>query len=64
MSEQPIQLDTLQVQVKEVPLRKLSGGPDRMFVQTDGTGKVLVDFADGANEWGKALELDEEQYEA
>ena len=64
MSEQPIQLDTLQVQVKEVPLRKLSGGPDRMFVQTDGTGKVLVDFAGGANEWGKALELDEEQYEA
>lgn len=64
MSEQPIQLDTLQVQVKEVPLRKLSGGPDRMFVQTDGTGKVLVDFADGVNEWGKALELDEEQYEA
>jgi len=35
-----------------------------MFVQTDGTGKVLVDFADGVNEWGKALELDESQYEA
>ncbi|EKT4485220.1 hypothetical protein QEM02_005408 [Pseudomonas putida] len=35
-----------------------------MFVQTDGTGKVLVDFADGVNEWGKALELDEAQYEA
>jgi len=64
MSEQPLQLDTLHVQVKEVPLRKLSGGPDRMFVQTDGTGKVLVDFADGVNEWGKALELDESQYEA
>lgn len=64
MSEQPLQLDTLHVQVKEVPLRKLSGGPDRMFVQTDGTGKVLVDFADGVNEWGKALELDEAQYEA
>lgn len=64
MSEQPIQLDTLVVQVREVPLRKLSGGPDKMFVQTDGAGKVLVDFADGAQEWGKSLELDEAQYEA
>ncbi|MGO3983026.1 hypothetical protein ABI582_01445 [Pseudomonas sp. SAS7] len=64
MSEQPIQLDTLHVQVKEVPLRKLPGGPDRMFVQTDGTGKVLVDFADGVNEWGKALTLSEKEYEA
>lgn len=64
MSEQPIQLDTLHVQVQEVSLRKLPNGPDRMFAQTDGTGKVLVDFADGANEWGKALELNEEQYEA
>ncbi|WP_146230354.1 polymorphic toxin type 15 domain-containing protein [Pseudomonas sp. LB-090624] len=64
MSEQPIQLDTLHVHVQEVSLRKLPNGPDRMFVQTDGTGKVLVDFADGANEWGKALELNEEQYEA
>nr|WP_314477590.1 DNA/RNA non-specific endonuclease [uncultured Pseudomonas sp.] len=64
MSEQPLQLDTLVVQVHEVPLRKLSGGPDRMFVQTDGAGNVLVDFADGAHEWGKSLELDETQYEA
>jgi len=64
MSEQPIQLDTLVVQVREVRLRKLSGGPDKMFVQTDGAGKVLVDFADGAQEWGKSLELDETQYEA
>lgn len=64
MSEQPIQLDTLHVQVQEVSLRKLPNGPDRMFVQTDGAGKVLVDFADGLNEWGKALGLNEEQYEA
>ncbi|MFJ4156872.1 hypothetical protein ACIPZF_19010 [Pseudomonas sp. NPDC089752] len=64
MSEQPIQLDALRVHVKEVPLSKRSGGPDRMFVQTDSSGKVLVDFADGVNEWGKALELNEEQYEA
>ena len=40
MSEQPIQLDTLHVQVQEVSLRKLPNGPDRMFAQTDGTGKV------------------------
>jgi len=59
----PIQLDTLVVQVHEVSLRKMSHGPDRMFVQTDGTGKVLVDFADGLNEWGKSLELTEAQYE-
>ncbi|WBM31148.1 MULTISPECIES: GH-E family nuclease [Pseudomonas] len=59
----PIQLDTLVVQVHEVPLRKMSHGPDRIFVQTDGTGKVLVDFADGPNEWGKSLELTEAQYE-
>lgn len=64
MSEQPIQLDTLHVQVQEVSLRKLPNGPDRMFVQTDGTGKVLVEFADGAHEWGKSLQLDETQYEA
>ncbi|MBF8670790.1 hypothetical protein IR012_14860 [Pseudomonas putida] len=64
MSEQPIQLDTLVVRVREIPLRKIRGGPDRMFVQTDGTGKVLVDFADGVNVWGKALELNEAQYEA
>lgn len=64
MSEQPIQLDTLHVQVQEVSQRKLPNGPDRMFVQTDGAGKVLMDFADGLNEWGKALELNEEQYEA
>lgn len=64
MSQQPIQLDPLVVQVREVPLRKLSGGPDRMFVQTDGAGNVLVDFADGAHEWGKSLALDDTQYEA
>jgi hypothetical protein len=64
MSEQPIQLDTLHVQVQEVSLRKLPNGPDRMFVQTDGTGKVLVDFASGTDEWGKSLTLSEEQYEA
>ena len=59
MSEQPVQLDTLVVQVHEVPLRKVPGGPDRIFVQTDGTGNVLVDFADGLDEWGKPLELNE-----
>lgn len=59
----PIQLDTLVVQVHEVPLRKMSHGPDRMFVQTDDSGKVLVDFADGPNEWGKSLEFTEAQYE-
>ncbi|MBK4991364.1 DNA/RNA non-specific endonuclease [Pseudomonas sp. S36] len=64
MSQQPIQLDPLVVQVREVPLRKLSGGPDKMFVQTDGAGNVLVDFADGVHEWGKSLVLDETQYEA
>lgn len=64
MSDQPVRLDTLHVQVQEVPLRKRSGGPDRMFVQTDGTGKVLVDFANGVKEWGKALELNEVEYEA
>lgn len=64
MSEQPIQLDTLVVRVREIPLRKIRGGPDRMFVQTDGTGKVLVDFADGVDVWGKALELNKAEYEA
>lgn len=64
MSEQPIQLDTLVVRVREIPLRKIRGGPDRMFVQTDGTGKVMVDFADGVDVWGKALELNEAEYEA
>ncbi|WAB96302.1 GH-E family nuclease [Pseudomonas putida] len=64
MTDQPVQLDTLHVQVQEVALRKLPGGPDRMFIQTDGTGKVLVDFADGVSEWGEALQLDEERYEA
>lgn len=64
MSEQPIQLDTLVVRVREIPLLKIRGGPDRMFVQTDGTGKVLVDFADGVDVWGKALELNEAEYEA
>lgn len=64
MSEQPVQLDTLVVRVREIPLRKVPGGPERMFVQTDGTGKVLVDFADGVKEWGKALELNEAEYEA
>ncbi len=63
MSEQPVQLDTLVVQVHEVPLRKVPGGPDRIFVQTDGTGNVLVDFADGLDEWGKPLELNEAEYE-
>ncbi|MCI0913455.1 polymorphic toxin type 15 domain-containing protein [Pseudomonas putida] len=64
MTDQPVQLDTLHVQVQEVALRKLPGGPDRMFIQTDGTSKVLVDFADGVSEWGEALQLDEERYEA
>ncbi|MGN8258694.1 polymorphic toxin type 15 domain-containing protein [Pseudomonas sp. SMSB3] len=64
MSADPIQLDTLVVQVHEVPLRKLPNGPDRLFVQTDGAGNVLVDFADGVDEWGKSLTLSETQYEA
>lgn len=64
MSEQPVQLDTLVVRVREIPLRKVPGGPDRMFVQTDGTGNVLVDFADGVKAWGKTLELNEAEYEA
>ncbi|UXH38275.1 hypothetical protein [Pseudomonas promysalinigenes] len=64
MSEQPVQLDSLDVRAREVPLRKIPGGPDKMFVQTDGNGNVLVDFADGVDEWGKSLKLDETQYEA
>lgn len=63
MSEQPVQLDTLVVRVHEIPLRKVPGGPDRMFVQTDGTGNVLVDFADGVNAWGKTLELNHADYD-
>ncbi|WP_449432744.1 hypothetical protein [Pseudomonas putida] len=63
MNDQPIQLDTLVVQVHEVPLRKLPNGPNRMFVQTDDAGNVRVDFADGVNEWGHSLELNETQYE-
>ncbi|NQD54407.1 hypothetical protein HP546_03415 [Pseudomonas sp. CM25] len=64
MSIQPVQLDTLVVQVHEVPLRRVPNGPDRMYVQTDGAGNVLVDFADGADEWGRSLTLGETQYEA
>ncbi|HGX3311251.1 TPA: GH-E family nuclease [Pseudomonas aeruginosa] len=64
MSDEPIQLDSVVVQSREVQLRKVPGGPDRMFVQADGTGNVMVDFADGKNEWGKALDLNEAQYEA
>ncbi len=64
MSDEPIQLDTVVVQSYEVPLRKVPGGPNRMFVQADGTGNVMVDFADGLNEWGKPLDLNEAQYEA
>lgn len=64
MSVEPIQLDTLVVQVHEVPLRKLPSGPDRMYIQSDGAGNVLVDFADGVDEWGKSLALNETQYEA
>lgn len=64
MNEQPVQVDTLVVQVREIPLRKLPNGPERMFVQTAGTDRVLVDFADGVKAWGKALELDEAGYEA
>lgn len=63
MSE-PTQLDTIVVKSHEVPLRKVVGGPDRLFVQADGTGKVMVDFADGMNEWGTPQDLNEEQYEA
>ncbi|HGW5537660.1 hypothetical protein [Pseudomonas aeruginosa] len=64
MSDEPIQLDTIVVQSREVQLRKVPGGPDRMFVQADGTGNVMVDFAVGKDEWGKALDLNEAQYEA
>ncbi|MFK1432506.1 hypothetical protein ACIU0H_02450 [Pseudomonas aeruginosa] len=64
MSDEPIQLDTVVVQSYEVPLRKVPGGPNRMFVQADGTGNVMVDFADGLNEWGKPLDLNEAQYES
>lgn len=63
MSEQPVQLDSLDVRAREVPLRKIPGGPDKMFVQTDGNSNVLVDFADGVDEWGKSLKLDDTQYE-
>ncbi|WCY00807.1 hypothetical protein KK201_28685 [Pseudomonas aeruginosa] len=64
MSDEPIQLDTIVVQSREVQLRKVPGGPDRMFIQADGTGNVMVDFAVGKDEWGKALDLNEAQYEA
>lgn len=64
MSDEPIQLDTVVIYSYEVPLRKVPGGPNRMFVQADGTGNVMVDFADGLNEWGKPLDLNEAQYEA
>lgn len=47
MSDEPIQLDTIVVQSREVQLRKVPGGPDRMFIQADGTGNVMVDFAVG-----------------
>ncbi|MCQ9863048.1 polymorphic toxin type 15 domain-containing protein [Pseudomonas aeruginosa] len=63
MSDEPIQLDTIVVQSREVQLRKVPGGPDRMFVQADGTGNVLVDFADGNNPWGDIRDLNEAQYE-
>ncbi|HFX1080047.1 TPA: polymorphic toxin type 15 domain-containing protein [Pseudomonas aeruginosa] len=63
MSDEPIQLDTIVVQSREVQLRKVPGGPDRMFVQADGTGNVLVDFADGKNPWGDIRDLNEAQYE-
>jgi hypothetical protein len=63
MSEKPIQLDTLDVKAYRVQLRKISGGPDAIFVQANDTGTVMVDFADGVNEWGKALELNESEYE-
>ncbi len=64
MSDEPIQLDTVVIYSYEVPLRKVPGGPNRMFVQADGTGNIMVDFADGLNEWGKPLDLNEAQYEA
>lgn len=64
MNVQPTQLETLVVQVHEVQLRKLASGPDRMYVQTDGSGNVLVEFASDTDEWGKSLTLSEEQYEA
>lgn len=63
MSDEPIQLDTIVVQSREVQLRKVPDGPDRMFVQADGTGNVLVDFADGKNPWGDIRDLNEAQYE-
>jgi hypothetical protein len=63
MSEKPIQLDTLNVKAYRVQLRKISGGPDAIFVQANDTGTVTVDFADGVNGWGKALELNESEYE-
>ncbi|MGU2293290.1 hypothetical protein ACSEQ4_30865 [Pseudomonas aeruginosa] len=63
MSDEPIQLDTVVIRSYEVPLRKVPGGPNRMFVQADGTGNVMVYFADGLNEWGKTLDLNEAQYE-
>ena len=54
MNVQPTQLETLVVQVHEVQLRKLASGPDRMYVQTDGSGNVLVEFASDTDEWGKS----------
>ncbi|TGY33041.1 MULTISPECIES: hypothetical protein [Stenotrophomonas] len=60
MSDLP-QLDTLTLQVHEVPLRRMPHGPGRMFVQTHGSGKLLMNFADGVNEWGKSLALTEAQ---
>ncbi|WP_276575195.1 polymorphic toxin type 15 domain-containing protein [Pseudomonas juntendi] len=64
MNVQPTQLETLVVQVHEVQLRKLPSGPDRMYVQTDGSGNVLIDFASDTDEWSKSLALSEEEYEA